>query len=126
VNSGEINEKIRQIEAGATKLYEWGDTGKSFPYIGWFWREINFDGDFYPMGVLPILDHPMKLERNDQPRVGFMANNKWGYEEFNPTKEQRDEIRRLIVEACVKPSEESLRAVDAYIQSLLPEKYRSP
>lgn len=41
--------------------------GKRIPYIGWFWREL----DFYNLIRIPI--------GNCGVFIGFMANNKWGY-----------------------------------------------
>jgi hypothetical protein len=85
VTSTEINEGIEKLADGldmgepvAIKGLEM--TGKVIPYIGWYWREVNFDS--------PItLGHCGRF-------AGFMENNKWGYDERTLTAEQSAEVRR--------------------------------
>jgi len=42
--------------------------GKRIPYMGWFWRSINFWSGEIPLGF-------------NQGYVGFMENNKWDHHE---------------------------------------------
>jgi hypothetical protein len=56
-------------------------SGKRIPYIGWFWRSINFLG-YVPIGIM------YEREGGDS-LIGFMANNKWDYPERYLTDEER-------------------------------------
>lgn len=115
MNSKTLNKKIREIADDEQPYLVKGlsDSGKCIPYIGWFWREVDFD-------------KPLTLGYTDEKGfdvphwVGFMENNKWGYPEFACTKEQSAEIKRLLVEAVKNPNNETLQAVFDYIQTLRP------
>ncbi len=49
--------------------------GKRLPYIGWFWRDLNF--------------YDRSIEIGDCGEfIGFMANNKWDYPERSLTDEE--------------------------------------
>ena len=63
------------------------DSGKRVPYIGWYWRHIEFSGDV-PIGDCGDF-------------IGFMANNKWDHPERNLTEEEKAEVLRIIDEAMV-------------------------
>lgn len=53
---------------------------KAIPYMGWFWRSVNFFDLQIPIGKTGDF-------------VGFMENNKWGHAERDLTE---DEARHLI------------------------------
>lgn len=120
--SAEINEAIIKIENDDSIQYEcWPGTGKKVPSIGWFWREVAFNEDSCVLGILPVLKRDGILgERNDTPKVGFMENNKWGYESFVIKGEPWDELRRLIVEATEQRTTRSLATVVDFLQTLMP------
>lgn len=58
--------------------------GKRVPYLGWFWRTINFsDLSQIPIGKGPNF-------------IGFMANNKWYYDERFLTIDEAKHVIALI------------------------------
>ena len=61
--------------------------GKRVPYIGWYWRHINFSD----LSDIPI--------GNCGDFIGFMANNKWDYDERNLTEEEAIKVISYIDEA---------------------------
>lgn len=113
MNSEEINARVEEIEGMDPHPYEVGKTGKAFPYIGWFWREVDFDYKTFSLGVIHGAD-----TLNGGPFVGFMQNNKWGYGEFGLTEEETKVLRALFVTACEAPSTEladALKAINEYV-----------
>ncbi len=87
--------------------------GKPVPYIGWYWRLVDFDNFDRRFGVMPASENLDNI-----PLVGFMENNKWGYRSVRATEEQWKEIRRLLEIAADEPSDGNLKAVNDAIQSL--------
>ena len=60
--------------------------GKRVPYVGWFWRYVNFvDADFV---IGDCVDF-----------VGFMENNKWGYRQRRLTPEEASLVVGIVCEA---------------------------
>ena len=118
VTSEMLNEKIREICDDGTLYNAFGD--KSIPYIGWFWRDVDFDSHTYEFGILPVIR--TGFDRNDKVRVGFMESNKWGYEYVDCPADTWAEIKMLLEAAVTNPCRETLKAVDDKIQSLLGEK----
>ena len=116
MNSNELNERIAAICDGDIHYEAFG--GKAIPYIGWFWREINFDRETGLLGVIP------GKEAGGKPLVGFMSRNKWSYDYIHCDGEDWAEIKRLLEAAVTDTCRETLQAVDDKIQSLLPERYR--
>lgn len=86
------------------------DCGKVVPYIGWYWRSVPFREKKLTLGAIP------------DGAVGFMKNNKWDYDEWETTEEQRDEIVRLLLAAKAKPSDEAFQVVYDYIQTCTPAR----
>ena len=84
------------------------DSGKCIPYIGWFWRRVDFNGRIV-------------LGNCEDLFIGFMENNKWAYEEWYTTKEQHTIIVSLLQKAIDNPSNETLQEVFDYIQTCTPE-----
>ncbi len=78
---------------------------KSVPYIGWYWREVDFTRPF-------TLGHCGEF-------VGFMENNKWGYPEWTVTPAQYHAavvfIRGMFLDRGVTP--DRLAAFYEMIQS---------
>jgi hypothetical protein len=126
MNSKEINEAICKIdEDGLSKqnIYKSSIGEKIIPYIGWFWRNIDFDADSVWLGVLP--EYKSQFEKNDKVRCGFMENNKWGYEEFEVKGSEWQHLKELIIIALKNQTEDNFRRIDDYMQqSLLPDKYK--
>ncbi|KKM65381.1 hypothetical protein LCGC14_1491810 [marine sediment metagenome] len=114
MDSNELNERIRALEDDDQYTVKGIEgTGKCIPYYGWFWRDVDFDG-------------PLNLgwagrDGFDTPDfVGFMENNKWGYDYINASQEEGTEIRRLLELAVVSPRNETLQTVFDYMQTLKP------
>ena len=117
MNSNELNERIAAICEDDTYYEAFG--GKAIPYIGWWWRDVNFDHVSCFFGVIPSDEVP-----GDNPLVGFMSRNKWGHDYIHCDGKDWAEIRRLLEAAVADTCRETLQAVDDKIQSLLPERYR--
>lgn len=100
-----------------------GDTdphgsGKRIPYIGWFWRHI----EFHDLTGIPIGDCGEF--------IGFMANNKWDYSERCLTLEEGEKVMEIIDEAMrlsqqggnldeiVKNTDDKLDELWGYMQTL--------
>ena len=125
MNSEEINAAIIKLDdhgRSKNEIYHSCIGDKIIPYIGWFWRPVNFDRDFCQLGVLPIYES--RLERNNKVKVGFMENNKWGYDMFKVEGEQWKTLKELIINAVKKKDSDGFGAVDSYMQSLLPKIHR--
>jgi hypothetical protein len=108
MTSQELNEAIEAICGEAE--YSVGvfprETGKAVPYIGWFWRSVDFDRpiSFGDCGVF----------------VGFMENNKWGYPEYDLTPEQDAECKRRLRELVAAPSREACKKFWEWAQTTRP------
>ncbi len=122
MTSAELNEKLASISDEDEKYGYEAFGGKAIPYIGWYWRSVDFDAvDGYLFGILPVVDG---LDSNDVPRVGFMENNKWDYDHVRATEAQWSEIKRLLIAVAKNPCRETLSAADYAIQALLTEARR--
>lgn len=83
--------------------------GKVVPYIGWFWRPVDFTRRI-GLGQCPAF-------------IGFMENNKWGYSEWMLTDDQcREIVRRLREMRAAAPNDseiayDDLKAIFDKIQS---------
>ncbi|MDB5733325.1 MAG: hypothetical protein JWQ03_3220 [Variovorax sp.] len=76
---------------------------KVLPYIGWFWRDVDFDS---------------RITLGDCGKfVGFMESNKWGYPEGEVTEEQDAEIKRQILDICMEPTNEKLQKFYDFLQT---------
>jgi len=119
VDSREMNDRIYALDGKDNLPYE-AFGGKAIPYIGWFWRRVNFDRvdshGKYGFGIMPT-----EGSITDNPLVGFMENNKWGYDYVWANQEQWDEIRELIELALTSMVTDDFRAAHQTIQGLLGE-----
>ncbi len=117
MDSKTLNAKIKELD-GDDRFTVKGleDSGKVIPYIGWFWRNVDFTRAI-------SLGYTTEGEEEwDAPDfVGFMENNKWGYPEVTCTLEQTENVERLLILAVEKPSNQTLQAVFGYIQTLRPK-----
>lgn len=69
-----------------------GGSGKLIPYIGWYWRRIDFDN--ITLGDCGSF-------------IGFMGNNKWDYKEWIISGEQAGTIRQACIALVGNPSQEN-------------------
>lgn len=123
MNSKEINDEICKLDDVDPPIYESCIGKKLIPYIGWFWRTVNFDTNTYSLGVIPPYGNDGDIDSNDSYKVGFMENNKWDYNEFKIGKVEWGILKHLITTALIDKTKEAFKAVDDYMQSLLPKKY---
>lgn len=81
-----INNRLNSFMANhADKSKEEGD-GKRIPYIGWFWRSVNFVDGEITIGDCGDF-------------IGFMENNKWDYPERELSKEEANKVLTIVWEA---------------------------
>jgi hypothetical protein len=118
LTSNEINEIIANWEGRDDMPYECFG-GKAIPYIGWYWREVDFDDDYCWFGIMPPYEN--LLERNEVARVCFMQNNKWNYPELKISGIDWKNLKNLIEVAVIEPTYDNLKAVDDAMQVLLPK-----
>lgn len=127
LTSAELNAAIASVCDDSSVYESFG--GKSIPYIGWFWRRVDFDAPTCRFAVIPAgsadigivmpNDQIMPLgPRSPADRVGFCESNKWDYREITATPEQFAEIRRLLIVAVALRTADAFRAADAAIQAL--------
>jgi len=124
MKSGKINAAIRRIEDTMAKKDKWAikgleETGKCIPYIGWYWRDVDWDASCITLGILPPCDNPLESTGGF---IGFMENNKWGYEQFLITDEAKDGLRKMVEDTLIGQSNKKFQALFDYIQTLRPEK----
>lgn len=100
MNNDELNSKIEEICDDET-LLNIGESGKSIPYIGWFWRWVDFDEPTITIGNCGEFN-------------GFMENNKWGY---NSLEIGSKEVKDLMIDIVDHPSKEKLCRLYNYLQS---------
>lgn len=107
LDSATLNQKIADLDAPDDDDLSPNGSGKAVPYIGWFWREVDFDAEGYEFGVIP------------GEFIGFMENNKWDYGYTRKTSpEEWAEIKRLIGELVNEPTKERAGAVWGAIQAV--------
>lgn len=131
--SKEINEFLRKFDDNDADK-RWSvknfteDSGKVVPYIGWFWREVDFEKPFQ-LGYCPEQSGQdtgeIVTEGVRHGFVGFMRNNKWFYPEWMVTEEQRKEIVARLVGIIDKPTQKKFQNFFDYMQTLRPENLQS-
>ena len=115
MTSDELNAKLRAIDdaEGGLDFDAFGNSGKRLPYIGWFWRDVDWSRDDCVLGIIP-----RGADGNDKPLVGFMESNKWGYPHIYVCGPAWTNIRDLATQAATSPSIETLRALNEAVQAL--------
>lgn len=104
MTSNELNDAIAAICERDNLMIS---GGKTIPYIGWYWRPVDFDADGYVFGIVP------------GKWAGFMENNKWDYGYTRRTTPQEwAEVKRLLGAAVTNPSRQTSQAVWDYIQAI--------
>jgi hypothetical protein len=115
MNNKKLNKSIRELcDEEQYQVRGLETTGKCIPYIGWYWREVDFAQPFYLGYVLMGADAFWGIKCDGF--AGFMENNKWGYPERKVTSKQQKEIRKLLEIAVLTPSNNTLQKVFDYIQ----------
>lgn len=95
--------------------------GKTIPYIGWYWRTVDFDADGYSFGVMP--DRTWDSVAHAR---GFMESNKWGYPSTRKTTpEEWKVIKDALRKATASRDPEDFAFANLLIQSV-PVKEASP
>lgn len=84
---------------------------KPIPYMGWFWRTVDFNDKAYSFGVCESGD-------GDGRFVAFMENNKWDYDYVEADTEQFGRIKRLLETAINTKALDDTHAVWDAIQKL--------
>ena len=81
--------------------------GKCIPYIGWFWRTVDFESGSVPIG-------------NCGSFIGFMENNKWDYPERLMTDAELSIVVGYIGDAIRNPDRkwELVKSLWDYMQTL--------
>jgi len=85
-----INRELNDLVSGYAdvkedEVDEFGH-GKRVPYIGWFWRSVDFANSSYTIGDCGDF-------------IGFMENNKWGYVERRLTPDEAAKVTKIICKA---------------------------
>lgn len=103
MKSEELNKNIRELDG----LEEFEITGgKCIPYVGWFWRDVDFDSTGCWIGIIP------------GEFQGFMENNKWGYDGFWVKGEDWENLKKILEITLNLPSKESTKFFWNLIQKL--------
>lgn len=71
--------------------------GKRVPYIGWFWRNVDFANEYYTIGDCGDF-------------IGFMENNKWGYTQRRLTPEESKKVTKVVMAAYTASREGGILA----------------
>lgn len=73
-------------------------------YMGWYWREVDFDKDIH-------------LAVTSDGTTGFCENNKWGYRQFRLTTEQKTELLGVIDKAIATHDWDDVRAINVLMRT---------
>jgi hypothetical protein len=126
MNNKNLNNLIEIICDDSSEYESFG--GKSIPYIGWGWREVNFDSKDYDFGILPYQGYGatietgfINLQSTPIMKLGFMENNKWDYDYHHCNEKDWKEIKKLLNLVVIYPFHFMLKALDDKIQGLLNE-----
>ena len=110
-DSDRLNAAIEELsDSKEYTVHGLSGTGKCVPYIGWYWREVDFTV-------------PLSLGwcgGGCPPFAGFMENNKWDYFSWSLTVEQSEQVVAALQRAVAEPSDATLQAAFDVIQSCLP------
>ena len=117
-----LNKQIEKLDSGESLAYEpFG--GKVIPYIGWYWRTVDFTAKDYSFGILPVCDNI--FEENDKPRVAFMENNKWGYDYCYCPPEKWNELIVAIKQSLKSRTKDHFVKIESIMQSLIDKDGKS-
>jgi hypothetical protein len=118
MDDNELNRRVYALDDQVFPFQVRGleNSGKIVPYIGWFWRDVRFDAPEFRLGYY---DSP-----ENEPFVGFMQNNKWGYPEFCITAVQTAQLRERLVAVVESPAEGTCQSLFDFMQTLAPASVR--
>jgi len=110
LTSDGLNEKLTELEARDDLVLIRGlaEYGKALPYIGWYWRDVDWDRVPYPLA-------------DCGPFVGFIVNDKWGYDPIVPTVRECGTIRTLAENVAMSGAEVDAQRLFDYLQTLRTE-----
>lgn len=120
MDSEEINRKISECEDSHSQVFECFG-GKCIPYIGWFWRTVEFDCTTYSFGVIPAGSGGGKDSFDAKTKchqVGFMENNKWDYPYVDADEKKWEKIKKLLIKALNEQTRKNFSKLNEEIQSL--------
>ena len=105
---------LERRAASSGDTFDIWDTGKVIRYIGWFWRQVDFTQPF-TLGRCTDPGH--------DPFIGFMENNKWGYDEWTVTPEQYESVVKALRALRDMPeiTVAAIKVFDRLIQDCGPE-----
>lgn len=113
MTSEQINERLAAIDsadAGPSIPRPLASSGKSLPYLGWWWRAVDWDvGRFW----LSTMGDPAA---GDGWRWGFCVNDKWDYGGVTCTELHSKVIRIAAVALATEPTSDTLEAFFTAVQ----------
>jgi len=107
VTSDELNAAILEAEKNREK---------GIPYMGFFWRDVDFDADHYDFGVCKR----GSWKRDNELYVAFMENNKWGYPTVTARGLQWAAIKGAIEAAVTTGDSNDFAYVEELMRRLVP------
>lgn len=118
MDSTELNTRLSDLDEGIEDSHTLQSpnglqmTGKAIPYIGWYWRSIDWDYAcehglrIYAPTRRAKSQSASQIELSDVPPFyGFMQNNKWGYNEVWLNSFQARMIREYAENLVSQPSQ---------------------
>lgn len=84
------------------------NAGKTLPYIGWYWREVNFNRRLW-LGICPIV--------GGERLIGFMPRNKWGYPSFELSPDEDAQVKEAVADLVADPTQSKINAFCDLLQS---------
>lgn len=115
MTSDQLNKAISELECEDAGGFE-AFGGKPVPYIGWFWRNVDFDRtDGYYFGVMPS---GVEMGDRHPQKVGFMENNKWDYDTVHADAGEWAAIKDALEAAVASKDYTDFETANTLIQAL--------
>jgi hypothetical protein len=117
--SAELNKRLSEIDADEKDYGYTAIAGKRLPYIGWYWRSVDFTVmGRYAFGVIPQGTADFMCPPLQSRFIGFMENNKWDYDYVFADPEQWVAIVSLCQDVADNPCSDTLLALNDAVQAL--------